>query len=78
MKKILIVSILLAFSFYAAFAQEDGQKGWVFAGEIQVSTDVIHFTKASGKLETASGGVTDVQEWGKNIDGSLTVLNSSR
>jgi len=97
MKKFLVISILLIFSFSAAFAQEEDissprvmqqeekasdqntreQRGWVFSGEIQVSTDAIHFTKASGKIETVTGGDKDVDEWGKNIDGSLTLLNSS-
>jgi len=77
MKKILVISILLLFSFGVVFAQDEEQRGWVFSGEIQVSTDIIHFTKASGKIETEKGGVKDVDEWGKNIDGSLTVMNSS-
>jgi hypothetical protein len=78
MKRIAI-SILLLLVFSVVFAQEDAARGrWYVAGEVQVFTDVFHYTTASGRIETKddSGSVT-VRQWGDNIKGSLNVLNSS-
>jgi len=67
---------MVVFLSKAVFAQDAEEKaGWVFSGEIQVFSDLIHYTKASGQIENNNDD--DIQKWGDNIDGSLTVFNSS-